>query len=201
MSKFTKTFLLTLSLLLTGILSQAQIYPTADAVKPILIGQKFSDATLQDVNGKDVNLQALISEKPSVVVFYRGGWCPYCNAQLSGLAKIEKEITDLGYQIIAISPENFQNIPDVAKKDKVAYTLLSDEGGKLIQKTGIAFKMPDNYQTMLAGKVKGGLTPLLPVASVFLLNKSGEIIFEYINPDYKYRLSGEMLLAVLKTIK
>lgn len=201
MSKFTKTFLLTLSLLLTGILSQAQIYPTADAVKPILIGQKFSDATLQDVNGKDVNLQALISEKPSVVVFYRGGWCPYCNAQLSGLAKIEKEITDLGYQIIAISPENFQNIPDVAKKDKVAYTLLSDDGGKLIQKTGIAFKMPDNYQTMLAGKVKGGLTPLLPVASVFLLNKSGEIIFEYINPDYKYRLSGEMLLAVLKTIK
>ena len=201
MSKFTKTFLLTLSFLLTGILSQAQIYPTADAVKPILIGQKFSDATLQDVNGKDVNLQALISEKPSVVVFYRGGWCPYCNAQLSGLAKIEKEITDLGYQIIAISPENFQNIPDVAKKDKVAYTLLSDEGGKLIQKTGIAFKMPDNYQTMLAGKVKGGLTPLLPVASVFLLNKSGEIIFEYINPDYKYRLSGEMLLAVLKTIK
>lgn len=201
MSKFTKTFLLTLSFLLTGILSQAQIYPTADAVKPILIGQKFSDATLQDVNGKDVNLQALISEKPSVVVFYRGGWCPYCNAQLSGLAKIEKEITDLGYQIIAISPENFQNIPDVAKKDKVAYTLLSDDGGKLIQKTGIAFKMPDNYQTMLAGKVKGGLTPLLPVASVFLLNKSGEIIFEYINPDYKYRLSGEMLLAVLKTIK
>ncbi|MGS0747737.1 peroxiredoxin-like family protein [Halpernia sp. GG3] len=201
MSKFTKTFLLTLSLLLTGILSQAQIYPTADAVKPILIGQKFSDATLQDVNGKDVNLQALISKKPSVVVFYRGGWCPYCNAQLSGLAKIEKEITDLGYQIIAISPENFQNIPDVAKKDKVAYTLLSDDGGKLIQKTGIAFKMPDNYQTMLAGKVKGGLTPLLPVASVFLLNKSGEIIFEYINPDYKYRLSSEMLLAVLKTIK
>ena len=182
-------------------MSKAQIYPTENDVKPILIGQKLSDATLKTVDGKDVNLQSLIAEKPSVVVFYRGGWCPYCNAQLSGLAKIEKEITDLGYQIIAISPENFQNIPDVVKKDKVAYTLLSDDGGKLIQKTGIAFKMPDNYQTMLADKVKGGLTPLLPVASVFLLNKSGEIIFEYINPDYKHRLSGEMLLAVLKTVK
>ncbi|MBC7555702.1 MAG: AhpC/TSA family protein [Chryseobacterium sp.] len=201
MSKFTKTFLLTLSLLFTGIMSKAQIYETAEMVKPLLIGQKLSDATLQDINGKDVNLQALISEKPSVVVFYRGGWCPYCNAQLSGLAKIEKEITDLGYQIIAISPENFQNIPDVAKKDKVAYTLLSDNGGKLIQKTGIAFKMPENYETMLSNKVKGGVTPILPVASVFLLNKSGEITFEYINPDYKQRLSGEMLLAVLKTLK
>lgn len=201
MSKYTKILLIAFSFLLSNVKINAQIYPTANDVKPILIGQKLADATLQDVNGKDVNLQSLISEKPSVVVFYRGGWCPYCNAQLSGLAKIEKEITDLGYQIIAISPENFQNIPDVVKKDKVPYTLLSDEGGKLIQKTGIAFKMPDNYQTMLVNKVKGGLTPLLPVASVFLLNKSGEVIFEYINPDYKQRLSGEMLLAVLKTIK
>lgn len=201
MSNFTKFLALSLTFLLSSIMVSAQIYPTANDVKPILIGQKLANATLKDVNGKDVNLQSLIAEKPSVVVFYRGGWCPYCNAQLSGLAKIEKEITDLGYQIIAISPENFQNIPDVVKKDKVPYTLLSDDGGKLIQKTGIAFKMPDNYQTMLADKVKGGLTPLLPVASVFLLNKSGEIIFEYINPDYKYRLSSEMLLAVLKTIK
>ena len=201
MSKFTKLFLLTLTLLVSTKMINAQIYPTANDVKPLLIGQKLADATLQDVNGKDVNLQSLISKKPSVVVFYRGGWCPYCNAQLSGLAKIEKEITDLGYQIIAISPENFQNIPDVVKKDKVAYSLLSDDGGKLIQKTGIAFKMPENYETMLSNKVKGGLTPILPVASVFLLNKSGEIEFEYINPDYKTRLSGEMLLAVLKTLK
>ncbi|SFI40953.1 peroxiredoxin-like family protein [Halpernia frigidisoli] len=201
MSKFTRLFLLTLSLLLVSNLSKAQIYPTANEVKPLLIGQKLADATLQNINGKDVNLQSLISQKPSVVVFYRGGWCPYCNAQLSGLAQIEKEVTDLGYQIIAISPENFQNIPDVAKKDKVSYTLLSDKGAELIQKTGIAFKMPENYETMLSSKVKGGLTPILPVASVFFLNKSGEITFEYINPDYKHRLSGEMLLAVLKTLK
>ena len=201
MLKFTRLFTLTAFLLLNLSLANAQIYPTADAVKPILIGQKFAEATLKNLEGKDVNLQSLLSEKRSVVVFYRGGWCPYCNAQLSGLAKIEKEITDLGYQIIAISPENFQNIPEVVKKDKVSYSLLSDEGGKLIQSAGIAFKMPETYESMLSSKVKGNLTPILPVASVFLLNQSGEIIFEYINPDYKHRLSGELLLAVLKTLK
>ena len=201
MLQFTKLFVLIFGFIMTSALFHAQIYPTANEVKPLLIGQKFADATLQNIEGKDVNLQSLISKKPSVVVFYRGGWCPYCNAQLSGLAKIEKEITDLGYQIIAISPENFQNIPDVAKKDKVAYTLLSDEGGKLIQKTGIAFEMPEKYKSSLGKKVKGDLSPVLPVASVFILNTSGEIIFEYVNPDYKHRLSGEMLLAVLKTLK
>lgn len=197
----SKLIIFLFGFLLTGITASAQIYPSATDIKPLLIGQKFADASLKDINGKSVDLQKLTAEKPSVIVFYRGGWCPYCNAQLSGLGKIEKEITDLGFQIIAISPENFQNMPDVAKKDKVSYTLLSDDGAKLIQKTGIAFKMPDNYQTMLTDKVKGGLTPILPVSSVFILNKSGEITFEYINPDYKQRLSGDMLLAVLKTLK
>ena len=156
---------------------------------------------MQNLDGKDVELESLMAEQPSVVVFYRGGWCPYCNAQLAGLAKIENEIKDLGYQIIAISPENFQNIPEVAKKDKVSYTLLSDNGGNLIQRTGIAFEMPDNYKKGLSSKVKGNLTPILPVASVFIVNRSGEIMFEYINPDYKIRLPEDMLLAVLKSMK
>lgn len=200
MKKFTKLFTISALLMICN-LAFAQIYPTADDIKPLLIGQKFPEATLQNTEGKAVDLLSLIKKKPSIVVFYRGGWCPYCNAQLSGLAKIEKEITDLGYQIIAISPENFQNIPDIVKKDKVSYTLLSDEGGNLIQKTGIAFKMPANYEGMIARKAKGEVSKLLPVASVFLLNKTGEITFEYINPNYKQRLPEEMLLAVLKTLK
>ena len=200
MKKNFKLFVIT-ALLMISNFTIAQIYPTANDVKPLLIGQKIPNATLQNLDGKDVELESLMAEQPSVVVFYRGGWCPYCNAQLAGLAKIENEIKDLGYQIIAISPENFQNIPEVAKKDKVSYTLLSDNGGNLIQRTGIAFEMPDNYKKGLSSKVKGNLTPILPVASVFIVNRSGEIMFEYINPDYKIRLPKDMLLAVLKSLK
>ena len=200
MKKNFKLFVITAFLMISNF-TIAQIYPTANDVKPLLIGQKIPNATLQNLDGKDVELESLMAEQPSVVVFYRGGWCPYCNAQLAGLAKIENEIKDLGYQIIAISPENFQNIPEVAKKDKVSYTLLSDNGGNLIQRTGIAFEMPDNYKKGLSSKVKGNLTPILPVASVFIVNRSGEIMFEYINPDYKIRLPEDMLLAVLKSMK
>ena len=200
MKKNFKLFVITAFLMISNF-TIAQIYPTANDVKPLLIGQKIPNATLQNLDGKDVELESLMAEQPSVVVFYRGGWCPYCNAQLAGLAKIENEIKDLGYQIIAISPENFQNIPEVAKKDKVSYTLLSDNGGNLIQRTGIAFEMPDNYKKGLSSKVKGNLTPILPVASVFIVNRSGEIMFEYSNPDYKIRLPKDMLLAVLKSLK
>jgi peroxiredoxin len=41
----------------------------------------------------------------------------------------------------------------------------------------------------------------LPVPSVFVVDKAGEILFEYINPNYKKRLNGDLLMAVLKTLK
>lgn len=48
---------------------------------------------------------------------------------------------------------------------------------------------------------KGKTSDVMPVPTVMIINKEGVIQFEYINPNYKERISGEMLLAVLKTIK
>ena len=41
----------------------------------------------------------------------------------------------------------------------------------------------------------------MPAPTVIIVDKKGVIKFEYINPNYKERISGEMLLSVLKTIK
>ncbi|MFN3298896.1 MAG: hypothetical protein ACK41Z_01755 [Sediminibacterium sp.] len=48
---------------------------------------------------------------------------------------------------------------------------------------------------------KGETSEIMPVPTVMILNTKGKILFEYINPDYKERISSEMLLAVLKTVK
>ena len=45
------------------------------------------------------------------------------------------------------------------------------------------------------------MSDLLPVPTVMIVNQKGVIQFEYINPNYKERLSSEMLLEVLKTLK
>jgi peroxiredoxin len=46
-----------------------------------------------------------VSGQPAILVFYRGGWCPYCNLQLSELRLVESEAKALGYRMIAISPD------------------------------------------------------------------------------------------------
>lgn len=195
-----KTLLLVLTIL--GIFSYSQNIPEKpEDISPYLIGEVLPDSNLNDMNGKSVALHSILSKKPTVLVFYRGGWCPYCNAQLSGLAKIEKEILALNYQIIAISPDDFSNIDETIKEDSVNYQIFSDPNAELIQKIGIGFKTQDNLKNYLVKKRNLKSAEVIPVPTVMVINANKEILFEYINPDYKQRLSSEMLLAVLKTLK
>lgn len=135
------------------------------------------------------------------MVFYRGGWCPFCNVQLSSLARSQDEILKLGYQIVAVSPEDYQNIEPTKSNDKLNYSVYSDQNATLMKQIGIAFKMSQKSAQYISNKTKGTLTEILPVPSVFILNTSGKILFEYINPDYKTRMSDDLLMAVLKAIK
>jgi NAD(P)-dependent dehydrogenase (short-subunit alcohol dehydrogenase family) len=48
-------------------------------VKP---GALAPDFMLPDAQGRCVRLQTLLRQGPVVLVFYRGGWCPYCNLHL-----------------------------------------------------------------------------------------------------------------------
>ncbi len=69
-------------------------------VRPLLIGEKIPDVTLFDAEGSPVNILEMAAKKPTVLLFYRGGWCPFCNAQLSQLQKIEQDLLELGYQLV-----------------------------------------------------------------------------------------------------
>ena len=174
----------------------------AEDISPLLIGEILPKASLQDADGKTMDLETILKLKPTVLVFYRGGWCPYCNMQLSGLVKIEQEILDLGFQIVAISPDDFQNLKNTEEKDSIKYSLFSDQDGKFIQDIGIAFQTPTIVKGYIATKgQKGKTSDTIPVPTVMIVDKEGKILFEYINPNYKERLPSEMLLAVLKTLK
>lgn len=43
-------------------------------VRPLLIGAPVPKVTLQTVDGNPFDLNAAVSGRPSVLIFYRGGW-------------------------------------------------------------------------------------------------------------------------------
>ena len=182
--------------LLFSVVSFAQIADKAENVSPLLIGEKIPNVVLHDANGKEVKTKDILDKK-TVLVVYRGGWCPYCNSQLADMQEIEKDIIALGYQVIAISPDAPSFLKQTLDKKELQYKLYSDSEGVFSQAVGIAFAREkpklDKYSE---GKNPG----FLPVPTVYVLNDKQEIEFMYINPNYGTRLKGDVLLAVLKSL-
>ena len=78
--------------------SYAQDYATsAEKVNPVLISSTIPDVSVKNTDGKNLNLRDLVKEQPTIFVFYRGGWCPYCNSHLADLKTIEEDLSKEGY--------------------------------------------------------------------------------------------------------
>ena len=165
-------------------------------ISPLLIGETIPTVKLMDLAGKSVSLNEAVSKSQSILIFYRGGWCPYCSKQLSGLQLIEKDLEQMGYQVIAVSTDSPKNLTATMDKQKLSYHLLSDADLNASKQFGIAFKAPASYDKILpqASDFKN-TEKLLPVPSVFILDKKGKILFEYINPNITERISPELLKA------
>lgn len=194
--------ILCIAFLFCGIIANAQtnLPKTETDISPLLIGEQIPNLILKSVDGNDVNLSEIFSKKKTILVFYRGGWCPYCNLQLAALGQSENELLELGYQIIAVSPDSPKNLKVTGEKEDLNYLLLSDSKGELTKAVGIAFQAPATYESMLSKSSDGFNTSFLPVPAVFILNEKGEIQFEHITPDYKNRISDELLLAAAMSL-
>jgi peroxiredoxin len=171
-------------------------------ISPLLTGESIPMLILPDVNGKAFHLNEKIKEQPAILIFYRGGWCPFCNKQLAGIQGIEADLRKLGYQIIAISTDSPRNLAKTLNKQQLAYTLLSDSDLAAAKQFGIAYKGPKNYeQVLIEGSEGRNVDKLLPVPSVFILDTKGVIQFEYINPDFTQRISPALLQAAAGAIR
>jgi peroxiredoxin len=197
-----KNFLLVSLLIFSSLVfSQSEIPKVATDISPLLVGEKVPEIGLLSADNSQLLLSKVTSNKKTILVFYRGGWCPYCNQQLSALGESEAKLIEMGYQIIAISPDSPQSMKETISKEKLNYTLLSDSKGDVARAFGIAFKAPENYTPYISKASNGVNTTYIPVPSVFFINEENIIEMEYINPDYKTRISSELLIAIATSLK
>jgi peroxiredoxin len=172
-----------------------------ELVRPLLIGTQIpADIQLLTTEGTPTTLQREMGDRPAVLVFFRGGWCPYCDLQLSELRLIEKDLQALGYQVIAISPDPPRVLQARIDKNSLQYLLLSDASTEMIQAVGIAFKASAATARLqpTLGAAAAKPTQLLTVPAVYIVNASGKVQFHYVNPDYRVRTPQELLLVAAK---
>ena len=189
------------------IVSRAVLADAPESVHPLDKGKPAPSALMNALDGKEIELSSVIANQPTLLIFYRGGWCPFCNRHLAALGEIYVDLRKLGFQIVAVSPDSFEAMAETVEKQHLLYKLYSDRNLRLSSLYGVAYRI--SAETALAYKENGIALPLvpdgkdswLPVPTAFVINRTGQITFVYFNPDPSIRISGEEILkAAAETI-
>ena len=168
------------------------------------VGDSAPDFTLPDQLGRQVSLTAEFEQGPVVLIFYRGEWCPYCNAMLRTYGLRAADFSQRGARLVAVSPQTPDNSLTMAEKHSLQFPVLSDEGGAVIDTYGLKYDIssPELYKTagvdLAKYNGKGGW--ILPAPAVFVIDRKGAVRFASANGDYTQRVEPDEALAVLDSL-
>ena len=196
--------------ILVSVPALAGIPDSPQQVQPLAVGTRAPSFSARTTEGALRTFEPDSYKKPLVVIFYRGGWCPYCNAQLSDLHLVEPKLRKSGFEIVFLSTDRPELLYSSLKATDIHYTLLSDNRLEAAKTFHVAYHVDDatfakmrEYGVDLEAST-GTKQHELPVPSVFIIDTSGTIRFVYSNPDYKIRLGADELWTAaqpLVTIK
>lgn len=181
------------------------IASSASEVRPLGKGAAAPAFEARRPDGSVYRFAAGPRAAPAVLLFYRGGWCPFCNVHLGQLKAAEATLRQRGYEMLFLSsdrPEILRSsLKDDIEQETAHYTLLSDASAAAAMALGIAFRVDDATVAQYKGfgidleSTQGNDQHVLPVPAVFVVDRAGRIAFSHFNPDYKVRLSAKELLA------
>lgn len=168
--------------------------------RALQVGARAPDVTLPDAMNRPVRLSDLWRRGPLVLVFYRGGWCPYCNLELRAWSEQLPSLSHMGSQLVAVSPQTPDNSLSTTQKNELAYPVLSDSELQASEAFGVAFELPPQL-IELYGRVGNDLPVLngngrwvLPVPATYVIDRDGRVAFAHIEADYRERAEPKLVL-------
>jgi peroxiredoxin len=173
----------------------------------IAVGDTLDSFTLTDANDQPVSLEQLVEAGPAVIVFYRGGWCPYCNIALRTYqAELLPQLATYGARLVAISPQTPDQSLDTVEKAELKFTVLSDPGARVAHTLGIAFEQAAEVldaQRQLGLDLtqvnsEGAIALLRP--TVLIVDRARTVRFVDVQPDYTARTEVADIIDALASL-
>jgi peroxiredoxin len=158
---------------------------------------------LPDGDGMLWRSEDLIRSGPLVIVFYRGRWCAYCNAQLSALQEIHPQIAEAGASLVAISPQTQKHSYMTRDMHKLRFPVLSDQGNQVARKFGLVYRLSPEMQTIYESIMtklpgyNGDQSWELPLAATYIVQSDGKLSWSRIDADWRRRPEPEEILQAL----
>jgi peroxiredoxin len=186
----------------------AELEHNAVASHALQPGDIAPDFILPDADGRSVRLYSELERGPVVLVFYRGGWCPFCKIHLRGFQKSLADFKAACAQVVVISPQ----LPDQSlitrEKDKLTFTVLSDVGLNAARAFGVAFELPEALLDLYAAfdqplekwnGVEGAKE--LPLPATFVIRAADRtIVYAHVEADFTRRSEPLEVLNLIREL-
>lgn len=171
-------------------------------------GTALDDVALTDAHGSVTSLHAVMDGRATVIVFYRGAWCPYCNVALRTYAQqLLPALNDRQVGLVAISPQNPDGSLSIQDKHALTFPVVSDPGNVLAGQLGI-LSLAHSDEVRAAQKqlgldlaaVNADATDTLPMPTVVIADAKHTLGWIDVHPDYTTRSEVTDILTALDTL-
>jgi peroxiredoxin len=165
---------------------------TPQQLKP---GSPLPDFRATDEQGDPVRSVELHGS-PTVILFVRGNWCPFCSRQVSNLTQHYRDIVDLGATLIMVTPKPLETTRRVADFFKVEFDFWLDDELAVTRQLGLLQEggVPKSYSK------EYGRDTIWPTALV--VDAAGIIAYTELSKHISDRPDPKVLLReVRKTLK
>jgi thioredoxin-dependent peroxiredoxin len=177
---FYRFYLIIYMLLFTSYLTFNQ----TNNMKKIKIGSNIPGFTLPDQNGNLFNINSVLGKKKMVIYFYPKDDSPGCTKEACSFRDQFEVFSEADAVIIGISGQSIESHKAFAEKNRLSFTLLSDEGNKIRKLFGV----PTNLFGLLPGRV------------TYVTDKSGKVVYIF-NSQAQTVKHVDEALRILKELK
>ena len=155
------------------------------------VGSKLPPFEVTDLDGNTVSSEDFHG-KPTVLLFYRGSWCPLCVAQIDELVQRYKDIDRLGIQVCLISSQHESQSKALAERFDVPFRFLVDKDNKAAEALEIA------VANGVPVGVPGDYPPDTAMPTLVVTSAGGTILFSDQTNNYRVRPEPDVFLAILR---
>jgi len=149
-------------------------------------GDIFPPLTFDRVGGGEIHLPGDLAGGFGVVLFHRGSWCPYCNAQLAAFSRAGDRFAQEGIKIVSLSVEDRGMSEALVENHKLGFPVGYGADARAVSAATGAFINED---------------PAYFQATGFILNPEGRILTAVYSTGAIGRLLPDDILGFIRYLK
>jgi peroxiredoxin len=149
-------------------------------------GEMFPHVTVTPTDGAVLELPDALAGHFGVVLFYRGAWCPYCNAQLRAFQRAADSLAEVDARVVALSVDDETTTAELVAKHGLTFPVGHSADARAVADATGAFVNSDSVFLQSTG---------------FVLDPTGRVVVSVYSSGAIGRLLPEDVIGMIRYIR